>query len=153
FQDLPFPTDGWKSSRGILDPEDERRLESLRGPEPDFSPEATLRFARDFTAPPAGRAFVFDTPEFRVLRPGVQRKLRAAPPDRVHMLVPSRWAADAYLRFGIASERVHVVAHGVDSRVLRPDPSRREAMRKRLGMSEHFVFLSIGAMTDNKGID
>src|SRR5215472_11544601 len=93
FQDLPFPVDGWTSSLGILDPDDERRLESLHGPDPGFSPEATLRFARDFTAPFAGRAFVFDTPEFRVLRPGVQRKLRDAPPDRVHVLVPSRWAA------------------------------------------------------------
>jgi glycosyltransferase involved in cell wall biosynthesis len=153
FQDLPFPTDGWKSSRGILDREDERRLERLRGAGPDFVPEATLRFARDFTGPPAGRAFVFDTPEFRILRPGVQRKLQTAPPGRVHMLVPSRWAAEAYLRFGIARERVHVVAHGVDPLVLHPDPSRREAMRQRLGMSDRFMFLSIGAMTDNKGID
>jgi glycosyltransferase involved in cell wall biosynthesis len=153
FQDLAFPEDRWKTSRGILDPQEERRLENLRRPDAGFTPDATLRFARDFTAPPRGRAFVFDTPEFRILRPGVQRKLRTAPPDRVHMLVPSRWAAEAYLRFGIAPERVHVVAHGVDPLVLHPDSKRRGAMRERLGMTGRFMFLSIGAMTDNKGID
>jgi glycosyltransferase involved in cell wall biosynthesis len=98
---------------------------------------------------------VFDTPEFRALRPGVMRKLRAGAgaADRVHMLVPSRWAAEGYLRFGIAPERVHVVPHGVDPRVLHPDPERRAEARRRLGVDESFVFMSVGAMTDNKGID
>jgi glycosyltransferase involved in cell wall biosynthesis len=155
FEDLAFPTPAWKTSRGILDPDDERALSELRAPEPAFAPEATLRFARDFTPPPSGRAFVFDTPEFRALRPGVMRKLRAsaAAADRVHMLTPSRWVAEAYLRFGIAPERVHVVPHGVDPRVLHVDESRRVDTRSKLGVDDCFVFLSVGAMTGNKGID
>ncbi len=155
FEDLAFPAEGWRSSRGILDAADERDLSALRGPDAAFAADATLRFARDFSAPPSGRAFVFDTPEFRVLRPGVMRKLRdgAAWADRVHMLVPSRWVAEAYLRFGIAHERVHVVPHGFDPRVFHPDEVRRNAARERLGVAGHFVFLSVGAMTDNKGID
>ena len=153
FQDLPFPADGWKSTRGILDPLDECRLDALPGPDAGFSPDATLRFARDFTAPPTGRAFVFDTPEFQVLRPGVQRKLAGAPADKVHMLVPSHWVGEAYLRHGIAPERVHVVALGFDPRVLHSDATRRDAARSQLGLADHFAFLSVGAMTDNKGID
>ncbi|HET9763560.1 MAG TPA: glycosyltransferase family 4 protein [Casimicrobiaceae bacterium] len=155
FVDLPFPTGVWKRSEGILDAEDERQLSSLRPPDAGFSAAATLRYARDFSAPATGRAFVFDTPEFRVLRPGVTRKLRATArdADRVHMLVPSRWAGEAYLRFGIAPERVHVVPHGIDPRVLHPDGRRREASRRELGVAGGFVFLSVGAMTDNKGID
>ena len=155
FEDLPFVGETWQSSRGILDPADERELADLRAPEPDFAADATLRYARQFAAPPSGRAFVFDTPEFRVLRPRVARKLRdgAAADDRIHMLVPSRWAAEAYLRFGIAPERVHVVPHGIDPRVLHPDEARRNAARAQLGLEGRFVFLSVGAMTDNKGID
>ena len=155
FEDLPFPSPRWQPSRGILDPGDERVLSELGGPEPHFAPDATLRFARDFTAAPSGRSFVFDTPELRVLRPGVMRKLRASAEaaDRVHMLAPSRWAADAYLRFGIAPERVHVVPHGVDPRLLHPDEARRAEARSRLGVADCFVFMSVGAMTDNKGID
>ena len=155
FQDLPFLTPEWQPSRGILDADDERALAELRGPDGSFAPEATLRFARDFTPLPSGRVFVFDTPEYRALRPGVMRKLRAGAEaaDRVHMLVPSRWAAEGYLRFGIAPERVHVVPHGVDLRVLHPDPERRTEARRRLGTDDAFVFMSVGAMTDNKGID
>ena len=155
FQDLPFATPEWRPSRGILDPDDERALAELRGPDASFVPESTLRFARNFTRPPSGRVFVFDTPEFRALRPGVVRKLRAGAEaaDRVHMLVPSLWAAEAYLRFGIAPERVHVVPHGVDPHVLHPDPLRRTETRQRLGVDESFVFMSVGAMSQNKGID
>src|SRR5690349_5316818 len=155
FEDLAFPAGRWQSSRGILDAADERDLSALRGPDADFAADATLRFARDFSVPRSGRAFVFDTPEFHVLRPGVMRKLResTAGADRVHMLVPSRWAAEAYLRFGIAPGRVHVVPHGIDPRVLHPDEARRKAVREKLGLAGHFVFLSVGAMTDNKGID
>jgi glycosyltransferase involved in cell wall biosynthesis len=155
FEDLPFPSPHWQPSRGILDPEDERALAELRSPEPGFSPEATLRFGPDFTAPLSGRRYVFDTPEFQVLRPGIVRKLHAnaAASDRVHMLVPSRWAAEAYLRFGIGPERVHVVPHGVDPRVFHPDAVRRDEARRRLGLADAFVFMSVGAMTGNKGID
>jgi glycosyltransferase involved in cell wall biosynthesis len=155
FQDLPFVTPEWQPSRGIFDPDDERALAELRGPDASFVPEATVRFARDFTPPPSGRAFVFDTPEFRALRPGVMRKLRAGAEaaDRVHMLVPSCWAAEAYLRFGMAPERVHVVPHGVDPRVLHPDEARRIEARRKLGVDSCFVFMSVGAMSENKGID
>jgi glycosyltransferase involved in cell wall biosynthesis len=155
FQHLPFPVEGWKTSRGILDPADEREISSLRAPEAGFAADATLRFAGDFSRPRSGRAFVFDTPECRVLRPGVVRKLKegAARDASVHILVPSRWAGDAYLRFGIPPERVHVVPHGVDPRVLHPDDARRSATRGRLEIDGRFVFLSVGAMTENKGID
>ena len=155
FVDLPFPTGAWQCSAGIFDAADERRLASLRSPDAGFSAAATLRYARDFSVPASGRAFVFDTPEFRVLRPGVARKLAATAGDaeRIHMLVPSRWAGEAYLRFGIAPERVHVVPHGIDERLLHPDSDRREASRRALGVGGRFVFLSVGAMTENKGVD
>lgn len=155
FQDLPFGAPGWQPSRGILEPGDEDALAALREPDPAFAPEATLRFARDFTPPATGRVFVFDTPEFRVLRPEVMQALRAVgeAAERVHLLVPSHCVAEAYLRFGIAPARVHVVPHGVDPRVMHPDPARRVQARQALGVDDGFVFMSVGAMTDNKAID
>jgi glycosyltransferase involved in cell wall biosynthesis len=83
------------------------------------------------------------------------RKLRAGADaaERVHMLAPSRWVAEAYLRFGIAPERVHVVPLGVDPRLFYPDDALRAETRSRLGVADRFVFMSAGAMTQNKGID
>src|SRR5438128_884358 len=99
-----------------------------------------LPFLKPEWQPSRGILDVVDTPEYRALRPGVMRKLRAgaAAADRVHMLVPSRWAAEGYLRFGIAPERVHVVPHGVDLRVLHPAPERRTEARRRFGFDEAF---------------
>jgi glycosyltransferase involved in cell wall biosynthesis len=48
---------------------------------------------------------------------------------------------------------VHVVPHGVDPRLFRTDAARRSETRARLGLANAFVFMSVGAMTGNKGID
>jgi glycosyltransferase involved in cell wall biosynthesis len=46
-----------------------------------------------------------------------------------------------------------VVPHGVDPRVMRPDAAQRVETRRALGIDDSFVFMSVGAMTGNKGID
>src|SRR5437867_7479288 len=69
------------------------------------------------------------------------------------MVTPSRWSALAYERFWLPRERIHVVPHGIDPTVLRPDPAARDATRGALGLRDAFVYLSVGAMTGNKGID
>jgi len=68
-------------------------------------------------------------------------------------VTPSRWTALAYERFGFPPDRVHVVPHGIDPRIVRPDATSRSASRKALGVGDRFVFMSVGAMTPNKGID
>lgn len=155
FEDLPYHKASWQATKGILDAADEAIVSALRGPEASFAPDVTLRFAPDFSSPPTGRKFIFDTPAFRVLRPALTRGLRSAAdvPDSVHVLTPSRWAAETYRRFGIPEERVHVVPHGVDARIFRPDERRRAAMRAELGVDDRFVFLHVGGMTGNKGVD
>jgi glycosyltransferase involved in cell wall biosynthesis len=155
FEDVPYHDARWQAASGILDPEDEAIVRALRAPEASFSPEATLAFRSDLSAPPCGRKFVFDTPELRVLRPALTQAVRSAAevPESVHALTPSRWAATAFERFGMPPERVHVVPLGFDPRVFRPDEARRAAMRRELGVAGRFVFLNVGGMTRNKGID
>jgi len=68
------------------------------------------------------------------------------------VLTPSHWAAEAYRRFGFGPERIHVVPHGIDPRIFRPDEALRAAARKKIGLEGRFAFLSLGAMTDNKGV-
>jgi glycosyltransferase involved in cell wall biosynthesis len=110
----------------------------------------------DFSAPRSGRKFVFGTPEYRVLRAKQRGGLISAAelPETVDVITPSRWCALAYERFGLAPDRVHVIPHGIDPDVLHPDERRRAVTRGALQLGGHEqVFLSVGAMVPNKGID
>ncbi len=157
FRDLPYYYDTWRRTRGLFDAADEARLEGIPQPEPGFTPDVTLTMQAeraDFSAPPAGRRFVFGTPEHRVLpHPsviGIRSAAEVTP--QVEVVTPSHWTAVAYARFGFAAERIHVVPHGIDPALVHPDDAGREAARAALGVQDDFVFASIGAMTPNKGI-
>ena len=158
FVDLPLVSKVWKATPGIFAPEQEEALAKLHAPEPSFVPEATfsMRPQRlDFRAPPSGRKFLFGTAENRVLTEFNRGRWRsgAEVPDTVSVVTPSRWAALAFKRFGLPQERIHVVPHGVDPTVLCPDEASRRTMRSRFGLNNHFVYMAVGAMTWNKGID
>jgi glycosyltransferase involved in cell wall biosynthesis len=154
FRDLPARA-SWQSGRGILGADEERLLGAIPGPDEQFAPDVTLRYAVDFEPPRYGRKFSFATPEYRVLPPRLIAGIKsaAAIPETVHMLTPSLWTAEAFRRFGFGPERLHVVPHGVDPGVLHPSETRRLAARTAYQLDNRFVFLSIGAMTGNKGID
>ena len=158
FVDLPYYFDRWRRTRGVFTAEQEASLAGLRAPEPDFLPQATLTMRPerpDFSAPRSGRRFAFGTAEYRVLAEENRSGLRSAAevPDTVSMVTPSRWCALAYERFGLPRERIHVVPHGIDPAVIRPDGAARNAAREALGLRDAFVYLSVGAMTWNKGLD
>jgi glycosyltransferase involved in cell wall biosynthesis len=158
FVDLPYYFDRWRRTRGVFTAEQEASLAGLRAPEPDFLPQATLTMRPerpDFSAPRSGKRFAFGTAEYRVLAEERRSGLRSAAevPDTVSMVTPSRWSALAYERFGLPRERIHVVPHGIDPAVVRPDAAARNAAREALGLRDAFVYLSVGAMTWNKGLD
>jgi glycosyltransferase involved in cell wall biosynthesis len=71
----------------------------------------------------------------------------------VSVVAPSHWAALAFERFGLPSERIHVVPHGIDPAVMHPDEEDRVAVRSALGVQDDVVFIAVGAMTWNKGLD
>ena len=70
------------------------------------------------------------------------------------LLTPSAFARLGLLAQGIPNERIHVVPRGVETGFFRPpSESERKNLRQRFGWTDEFIFLSVGAMTDNKGID
>jgi glycosyltransferase involved in cell wall biosynthesis len=60
-----------------------------------------------------------------------------------------------FLKSGFRDEQVLVVPHGVDTSIFKPlDSNSRMQYRNALGTNQDsFVILSVGAMTENKGID
>ena len=159
FRDVPYYYPTWKTTGGLVAPEEERALAALRAPEMEFLPEATFSMRAeesDFTAARSGRKFVFGTPEYRVLGEGQRGGLSSGAelPGAIDIVTPSHWCVPAYERFGIARSRIHVVPHGVDPDVHHADAASRAAARAALDIEDHEqVFLSVGAMTPNKGID
>jgi glycosyltransferase involved in cell wall biosynthesis len=159
FIDLPFYYGTWRRTTGVFSPEEERALASLRAPGSGFKPEVTFTLQPErpeLSAPHrGGRRFAFGTAEYRVLTEAARGGLASAAelPESVSVVTPSRWAALAFERFGMPPERVHIVPHGVDPAVFRPDPEARLAARQALGLADAFVFISAGAMTWNKGLD
>lgn len=80
------------------------------------------------------------SPKQRAAAAGERRLVSgSASPDVVAI---SRWVAEDFARdYGTPPARLHVVHNGVDTRAFRPDPSLREAERRRRGWFDAFVCL------------
>jgi glycosyltransferase involved in cell wall biosynthesis len=130
----------------------------MRVATPDFLPTATLRvsFPYHLTTSAAPRTLVYGTAEYGVvprsyLAPGTQLRDALGNPSLM-IVTPSRWSAEGFRRLGFDDSRIAIIPHGVAVDLFRPRPESRRAMRQELGLSG-FVFMAVGAMTGNKGMD
>jgi glycosyltransferase involved in cell wall biosynthesis len=71
------------------------------------------------------------------------------------IVCPSRWAHMKLQEYGIPGERMAIVPHGIHPDIFYPlTAAQRSAVRERLGLQpQQHVFLNLGAMSVNKGID
>ena len=71
------------------------------------------------------------------------------------IVAASNWVIDKLVEFGFPSEKVVLVPHGVNPQIFFPPTfEERTSMRQQvLATQDHFVFLNVGAMTWNKGVD
>lgn len=160
--DAPFHRP-WQTQAGLFDPPAERLLRSLETARFGESADVTLRIFAPFSFSPSGSRVtaVFATLEQQLIRrhqvadrAEYERMRRSPPPAHIKVITPSRWSAEGFYKAGFNREQVIIVPHGVDVATFRPLPAVRNQIRSRLGIgSGEFVFLSIGAMTGNKGID
>jgi len=161
--DLPYYRERWAPQQGLFKPADEKLLRSLVIAAPGENADVTLRISAPFDISPSSspRTAVFGTSETQVLRPeqfldpnAFDKLLRAGPSSEICVVTPSHWSAEAFYKVGFHPQRVLIVPHGVDSDTFRPMPGVREAVRSKLAISDDdFVFLSVGSMTGNKGMD
>jgi glycosyltransferase involved in cell wall biosynthesis len=163
FVEVPPYRGSWKPVKGLFNSSDELLLQSLPAPQPDEKADVTFRISLpyNFSRSRSSRTAVFVTAETQALWPDqfgdprLPDKLRQGKlPKELTIVTPSRWSAEAYLNAGCPAEQVLIVPHGVDTATFRPLPKNRDDLRRELSwMSGEFVFLSVGAMTGNKGID
>jgi glycosyltransferase involved in cell wall biosynthesis len=157
-RDLPYLNTSWVGTKGLFTTEDEQTLAALPVAEPGEHGDATLRMTApyDFTLSPQGRTVVFATSEFRIVPPfylaGQPDIARLAQEPSFLVWAPSRWSATGFLRLGLREQQVVTIPHGVDPATFRPTPEGRDSVRQNMGL-KGFVFVSVGAMTGNKGMD
>jgi len=156
-RDWPYLAD-WRPVPGILPDADEARLKALAAPDPH--PDAVIRVAApyDFATAPGVPTLVMVTSETGRIRTenvagGIPIGDAVAASDAL-IHTPSRWSRDGLVANGIPADRIAIIGHGADTALWRPaDAAERQSLRGRLGWEDAFVLLSVGAMTENKGID
>jgi glycosyltransferase involved in cell wall biosynthesis len=161
--DVPFYRAAWQAQTGIFDPAAEQTLRSFEVAHPDDSADVTFRIFAPFTFLPSRshRTAVFATLEQQLLQKNQMRDaaeyaaLRQKSPSReITIVTPSRWSAEGFYKSGFDPAQVQVVPHGVDCAVFRPMPESHDSIRRESQIPESdFVFLSVGAMSGNKGVD
>jgi glycosyltransferase involved in cell wall biosynthesis len=161
--DVPFYRPSWQALAGLFEPSAEQALRSIEIAQPAESADVTLRVFSPFTFLPSRSRLtaVFATLEQQLIRkfqvPDLreyEQLRRGPPPANVKAVTPSQWSAEGFYRAGFARDQVLVVPHGVDTATFHPMPDIRNDIRSRIPLSDsEFVFLSVGAMSGNKGID
>jgi glycosyltransferase involved in cell wall biosynthesis len=106
----------------------------------------------------SNKLFIFGTSEYQVvtdemiLKDDISKNYNKLP---LSVITPSNWSKEGFINLGFNQEQVAVIPHGVDPMIFSPIPSElRDQYRSLLGADrDTFVILSVGAMTENKGID
>ena len=160
--DAPFPIARWQRQPALFDERSQRILSAIELAGANERADATLRIISpfDFSRSASERTTVFGTCESQTIRkdqlanPDATKHLMQSASAGITVVTPSRWSADGFLRAGFRPENVFIVPHGVDVDTFRPMPDIRSAARANLGFGDdEFVFVTVGAMTGNKGID
>ena len=158
-RDLPPFRPHWKITRGLLDANSEQLLEKIPGPPPGEAGDVTLRIAFPYDLRPSSskRTFVYGTAEYDVppgyLKDNVPLPQAMAASDAT-IITPSEWSRQGFLRAGADPHRVIVVPHGFDPAIYRTvDSQQKAAWRFKFQIQQDaFIFLHVGAMTENKRI-
>lgn len=159
--DLPYSNPNWNETGNdpCFSPEAKSRIKAVPAPR-DQSFDCAYNISFPFRRPvtPARKAISFMTGEFGLLTtsfaPGTDSVEQFCSGDDL-ITVPSHWSRMKVIEYGFAPDKVVVIPHGVSSDVFYPVSGQgREEVRRHLGLDpDHFVFLNVGAMTWNKGID
>ena len=159
FEELPLFDPSWQQSKTGFDDVSLQQLDELSNDKVNADVVIRYWFPYDFT--PAGDqpTFVFGTSEFSALSSDQikdgQNIMDALAGNDTQILTPSIWSKQGFVNSGVDDSRIHIVPHGIDTNIFCPDPNiDRQGIRERLGAGDNnFLFLNIGAMTTNKGIE
>lgn len=159
-RDLPPFKSTWTQVRGLIAPPAEARIAVLPPVPERLEADAVFRcaFPYDLAPSPQGPTFIQVTAELgmmpdQCMSGGVPMRAAHRASDAV-LITPSRYCLDGLLTAGADPARIAVVPHGVDTSTFSPcSTAERDALRRQFNWDGKFVFMNVGTMTDNKGLD
>ncbi len=158
-RDVPFHVAGWRPTPDLFTAKAEQRLHELSAPGKDQPADAMFRISTPFNLDKSEIAgtWALGNANFGVVTPanikGEQSLVAVMQESNVNVITPSNWSRNGFINSGAEPGRVKVVPHGIDPKIFRPAPAEeRSRLRERRQWSESFVFLTVGAMTDNKNV-
>lgn len=159
--DVPFAKPGWNTTQNNpgFSADAMQRIGGIPGASRDHY-DVVYRIASPFSksSTPAAKHVTFMTSEFGLTPVNFLDRnvdIEFYFQDRNIVVVPSNWSRMKLIEFGFPEDRVKVVSHGVASDLFFPSSdAERVALRQSIGIRpDDFVFLNLGAMTWNKGVD
>ena len=155
--DVEYYHPEWSVLNGLFRAEDEAYLSGLKGCRTSDSDVVfRIAFPFDFTPLPDKKLAVFGTSEYKCIPANYFKSYAdftsSINAPEVKIVTPSRWSAEGFYRRGCQPHQVTVIPHGVDMNTFHPAAETRLNIRKQMGI-EGFVFMNVGSMTYNKGMD
>jgi glycosyltransferase involved in cell wall biosynthesis len=160
-EDMSFASPDWNpaNNRAGFDEGRQSKLEAIAAPGPE-DVDAILTIAVPFlpTMRKCSRQATFIVTEFGLQDADFAHcgvSARWYEEENRSIVTPSNWCKRKLGSFGFEADRVQVIPHGVDQSLFFPIADEEQEMaRHRLGFEEgDFVFLNLGGMMDNKGVD
>lgn len=158
-RDMPYVTDDWKPSPGLFSPEEEAILDRLPPPPDDLKADVTLRMYCPFNlaSSDSQKTAVFGCTEWGIVPQTILRGMGIKSFREAHLnsdsiiITASEWSRRGFINSGAVPERVAIVPLGFDPKVHQPPTEdERNSLRKKFGWTDHFVFLNIGVMWNER---
>ena len=150
----------WTQVAGLMPQAMEQSLHEIPVAPPGAAANAVIRIEYPLDLSPSGDAPTFvmagsaagSSPAVGVMGGAPLAETLAG--NSVGLLTPSEWTRQGLIAAGVPEDRVQVVPRGFDPGFMRPATGdERDGLRDRFGWTDEFVFVHVGALTENKGTD
>ena len=159
-KDVQYFNKNWnkiKNANGFTDQEN-KKIQSVQNPEFSETFDVTYRISSPFNLATSNskKIYIFTTKEFELNNSMFENGnlIDFNKRKNYFLAASSNWSKNGLVKFGFNEDQVKVLTLGVDPKIFFPISSeRRDEIRNKFGIKkEEFILLSIGAMTENKGI-
>ena len=163
FKDVPFISEKWNvnDNESGLEKDKKKIINNIPFKNYQEKLDITYRISYPFNFDSefnSKKLFVFGNCEYKFLQKDAYKN---GMPDLLNdnenffIHTPSNWSKEGFLNAGFKNEQIIVIPHGVDKNIFNTNFKEDKInLKKKFNFSESdFVLTSIGAMTQNKGIE